>query len=103
MTTMVSVLRRSFVAAAVAAIASTGAAAQTVEQFYSGRQITMVISAAPGGGYDAAARIIAQHMPKYIPGNPTIVTKNMPGAGGVRAISYLYSEAPKDGATIGAT
>jgi tripartite-type tricarboxylate transporter receptor subunit TctC len=103
MTTMDSVLRRSFVAATVAAIACTGAAAQSVEEFYSGRQITMVISAAPGGGYDAAARIIAQHMPKYIPGNPTIVTKNMPGAGGVRAISYLYSEAPKDGATIGAT
>jgi tripartite-type tricarboxylate transporter receptor subunit TctC len=53
-----------------------------------------------GGGYDVYARLLARHLGQYIPGNPTVVTQNMPGAGGLRAVNYLYNTAPKDGTAI---
>src|SRR5262245_9770368 len=58
--------------------------AQSVADFYKGKNITQAISFPPGGGYDLYARILARHMGKHIPGNPTIVPQNMPGAGGLR-------------------
>jgi tripartite-type tricarboxylate transporter receptor subunit TctC len=69
--------------------------------FYSGKQITFVVSAAAGESYDTFARLIGQYLNKYLPGNPTIVTQNMPGAGGLVAANWLYNVAPKDGLTIG--
>jgi tripartite-type tricarboxylate transporter receptor subunit TctC len=62
--------------------------------------ITMVVSSAPGGGYDAISRVIAQYLPNHLPNNPTIVVKNMPGAGGLLATNYMFNIAPKDGSTI---
>src|SRR5262245_28587851 len=70
--------------------------------FYAGKTIDLVIGGDVGGGYDIYARAIARHLNRFIPGNPTIVPKNQPGAGSGRAASVLYSVAPKDGLVIGA-
>jgi tripartite-type tricarboxylate transporter receptor subunit TctC len=76
------------------------AAAQPVEEFYRGKTVTLVISAGVGEGFDTNARLIARHLAKHIPGNPTIVPKNMPGAGHVLAANYMATEAPRDGTVI---
>jgi tripartite-type tricarboxylate transporter receptor subunit TctC len=83
------------------ASASSTSAENAVEDFYRGRQINLIIGYGPGGGYDLTARALAHHMGRYLPGNPTIVPQNMPGAGSMRAVNYLYSVAPKDGSTFG--
>ena len=71
--------------------------AQSVEEFYKGKSITLAIGFTPGGGYDLYARHLARHMGKHIPGRPTIVPQNMAGAGSLRAANFIYSAAPKDG------
>jgi tripartite-type tricarboxylate transporter receptor subunit TctC len=81
-------------------IALSGAAFAQAD-FYKDKTIELIISTGVGGGLDANARMVARHLPKHIPGNPTIVAKNMPGAGHVRAANYIYNTAPKDGTTIG--
>src|SRR5260370_4930905 len=86
--------------AAVAWPAST--LAQTVEEFYRGKSITMLVGGGAGGGYDTYARIFARHLSRHIPGNPNIIAKNMPAAAGLAAASTLYSAADKDGSTIAA-
>ena len=63
--------------------------------YYQGKIITLICSAAPGGGYDTPARLMAKYLPKYIPGKPTVIVQNMPGAGGVVAANYLFSKAEK--------
>jgi tripartite-type tricarboxylate transporter receptor subunit TctC len=89
-------------AAAVAFIcAGTQTQAQTVSDFYRGRTVNLVIGYAPGGGYDLYARTLARHISRHIPGNPTIVVQNMPGAGSIKAANYLYTIAPKDGSAFG--
>jgi tripartite-type tricarboxylate transporter receptor subunit TctC len=81
-------------------IALTGSASAQTD-FYKGKTIELIISTGVGGGLDTNARMVARYLPKHIPGNPTIVAKNMPGAGHVRAANYIYNQAPKDGTTIG--
>jgi tripartite-type tricarboxylate transporter receptor subunit TctC len=81
--------------------ASAAQAADPVADFYSGKSVQLVIGYAPGGGYDIYARALARHMGRHIPGNPTIVVQNMPGAGSIKAANYLYNLAPKDGTTFG--
>jgi tripartite-type tricarboxylate transporter receptor subunit TctC len=75
--------------------------AQSVESFYRGRTVTIVVGYSVGGGYDILGRVLARHLGKHIPGNPSVVVQNMPGAGSLRAANYLYNAAPKDGATLG--
>jgi tripartite-type tricarboxylate transporter receptor subunit TctC len=75
--------------------------AGAADTFYQGKTITLVIAFSPGGGYDLYARLLARYMGKYIPGNPTIVPQNMPGAGTLKAAKYLYEIAPKDGTVFG--
>ncbi len=88
--------------AAVLLLALTRPApAQSVEDFYRGHTLTMLISYSVGGGYDLYARVLAKYLGRHIPGNPTVVPENMPGAGGLRASNYLYTAAPKDGSVIG--
>ncbi len=82
-------------------ISATPAQAQTPAEFYKGRTIEIGISSTVGGGYDAHARMLARHMGKYIPGNPTIVPKNIEGAGGLRLANLLYNTAPRDGTSFG--
>ena len=88
--------------ASLASLVFAGAArADAVSDFYHGKQITLIVGYGPGGGYDVYARLLAQYMPKHIPGNPTIVVQNMPGAGSLRAANYIYNAAPKDGLFFG--
>src|SRR5207244_4518964 len=75
-------------------------AQHSVEGFYRSRQVNLIVGYGPGGGYDIVARLVARHLARYIPGNPSIVVQNMPGAGSMRAVNYLYSIAPKDGTTF---
>jgi tripartite-type tricarboxylate transporter receptor subunit TctC len=78
------------------------AAAEEGENFYKGKTLTIAVGFGPGGGYDLYARLLASHMGKYIPGEPSIVVQNMPGAGSVRAANYVFMSAPKDGTVIAA-
>jgi tripartite-type tricarboxylate transporter receptor subunit TctC len=74
---------------------------QAAEDFYKGKQITIICSGA--GVYEAYARAVAKHMPRHIPGNPTIIVQMMQGASGLTAANHLYNQAPKDGTVIAAT
>jgi tripartite-type tricarboxylate transporter receptor subunit TctC len=69
--------------------------------YYEGKTLTIVVGYKPGGGYDSYARLIAKHLPKYLPGNPTIVIQNMPGANSIIGANHLYGVAKPDGLTIG--
>ena len=75
--------------------------AQSVEEFYKGKTINLLIGFSVGGGYDLYARHLARFMGRHIPGKPTIIPQNMAGAGSLRAASFLFSAAPKDGTVIG--
>jgi tripartite-type tricarboxylate transporter receptor subunit TctC len=77
------------------------AGAQSVEEFYNGKTISLSIGFDTGGGYDIYGRLLSRHMGKYIPGRPAIVVQNMPGAGSLRAAQHLFSLAPKDGTALG--
>ena len=79
----------------------SSASAQEAEEFYRNKQVNFIVSSDVGGGFDTYARLIARRMPSHMPGKPTIVVQNMPGAGGTRAANFIYSIAPKDGTTIG--
>src|SRR5438105_2485374 len=70
------------------------------DDFYRGKTISIIIPIGPGGAYDAYARLVSRHLGKHIPGNPTIIARNMPGAGGVIASNHLYNVAPRDGTTL---
>ena len=87
--------------AVVAAIAAIPAHAATAADFYRGRTIQVLVGFGPGGGYDLYARTLARFMGKHIPGNPTMLPQNMPGAGSLKAMNYIYNVAPKDGTVIG--
>jgi len=76
------------------------AAAQSVANFYSGKSINLLIGFTAGGGYDLYGRTLARYMGRYVPGNPNIVPQNMPGAGSLKVVNYLYNAAPKDGTAI---
>ena len=87
-------IARSAIAACVAlAGLLVPAAAQSVEEFYKGRTVTLVISFGAGGLNDIAGRLVAQHLPRFIPGHPRIIAQNMPGAGGLVAANHLYNAA----------
>src|SRR5258708_12539439 len=83
------------------ALAAPDARADAVADFYRGKLIKVVVGFASGGGYDVYARLLARHLGKYIPGNPSLVVQNMVGAGGLRAANFVYSPAPHDGTTPG--
>jgi tripartite-type tricarboxylate transporter receptor subunit TctC len=70
------------------------------DEFFKGKTINFVIATAPGGGYDTYSRLIARHIGRFLPGQPSVVAQNMPGAAGIRAANYLYNVAPKDGTVI---
>lgn len=78
------------------------APADELSDFYSGNRVTIIVPTSAGGGYDLPARVLARHIGRHIPGNPTIVVQNMPGAGGKRAINHVHNAAPRDGTIISA-
>jgi tripartite-type tricarboxylate transporter receptor subunit TctC len=101
-----SILRRGGLlrlATATLLVVAAGAvrAQSQVETFYRGRQIALIVGYGPGGGYDLAGRLLARHIGRFIPGNPSVAVQNMVGAGSLRAANFLYGAAPKDGATFG--
>ncbi len=77
-------------------------AASPAAPYYEGKVIRMISGSEPGGNYDRMARLLARHLPKYIPGKPTIIIENMPGAGSLIAANHVYNKAAADGLTIGA-
>ena len=85
--------------AVVIALGNTNASAQ--DNFYRGKTVRVIVGASAGGGYDTYSRTIARHMGKHIPGNPTLVVDNMPGAGFLISANYMYKIAKPDGLTIG--
>ena len=97
---------RSLVAGCVAFVllstAPDAARADAVEDFYKGRQVNLIVGSGTGGGYDSYARLVARHIGRHIPGAPSVVVQNMPGAGSLNMTNFVYNVAPKDGATLGA-
>lgn len=81
-------------------LAADPARAELVANFYRGKTVTLIVASGTGG-YDFFARALAKHMGRYIPGNPTLIVQNMPGAGGARMVNYVYNVAPRDGTVLG--
>jgi len=95
---MTNLIMRVFV---ILALSQSAAVAQPAAQFYAGRTVTILVGSGAGGTTDTSARVIGQHLGKFIPGNPTVVVVNMPGGGSVTLTNYIYRSAPKDGTTLG--
>ncbi|HWO40627.1 MAG TPA: hypothetical protein VNO43_02355, partial [Candidatus Eisenbacteria bacterium] len=74
---------------------------KAVADFYRGKSIRIIVGFSPGGGYDQYSRLIARHVGKYIPGNPSVIVENMAGAGSIIAANHVFNAAPKDATVIG--
>lgn len=97
---MPSILGRA--AALAIFLSSASAFADPVVDFYRSKEVSLFVGSAPGGGYDTTARLVARHYTKHIPGNPTILVRNMPGAGSLNMTNHVANIAAKDGTAIGA-
>src|SRR5882762_8009691 len=98
-----TILRRTAILSCqlcLGALAAQPAAAQSVEQFYRGRTVTLLVGTAPGGINDISARVTARHLARFIPGHPTIVVQTMPGAGGLVTANRIYHTAEKDDSVL---
>ncbi len=82
-------------------IASDASAQPSVEEFYKGKTVTILIGHPPGGSYDLYARLAVSHIGKYIPGHPSVQLQSRPGGGGLVAAAWFYANAPRDGTTMG--
>ena len=87
---------------AVAAVAVTRPLAQSPAEFFKDKTVTFYVGLSAGGGYDVNARLVAKHIGKYIPGNPQVIVRNMPGGGGLVMTNYVANVSAKDGLHIGA-
>ena len=94
-------MQRTFAAVLAIAFFVAPAAADPVEDFYKGKQLRIITGAAAGDGYDLWSRMLARHLGRFIPGRPSIIVQNMPGAGTVIAANHVFNAAPKDGTVIG--
>jgi len=92
--------RWSPIVAALLVIGSAAAAAAPADDFYSGKTISFVVGGSAGGGYDTLGRAIGRYIGRHIPGNPAVVVQNMPGAGGLVSMDYLFRTAARDGTVI---
>ena len=98
---MKQISRHWLIAAAVAAIvAAMIPRPASAEESFAGKTVTVYVPVSPGGGYDTYARLVARHLGKHLPGAPTVIVKNMPGAGGIVLSGHLFTTAPKDGTEI---
>ena len=93
-------LRQTFPIALALACAPVGSA-RAESSFFDGKTISLVVASPPGGGYDTLARVLAVYLPAHVAGHPKVVVQNMPGAGGITEMNYLYTTAPRDGTVIG--
>ena len=96
-------IRPILAGAMMAALPLGMAQADAISDFYKGKSVSIYVGYSAGGGYDTYARLLARHLGKQIPGNPTVVVQNMPGAGSARMVNWLYNVAPKDGTALGAS
>jgi tripartite-type tricarboxylate transporter receptor subunit TctC len=87
--------------ATIAALSLVAIPQAPADDFYKGKTLTFVVGFSAGGGFDTYARLVARHIAKHIPGNPTVVVENKTGAGSLIAANYIYNQAPKDGTVIG--
>jgi tripartite-type tricarboxylate transporter receptor subunit TctC len=94
-------ITRGLFAVGLLASCAGAARADAVSDFYKGKTVTVIVGYSAGGGYDLYARALARHMGRHIPGQPTLVVNNMPGAGSVAAANYIYGVAAKDGTVFG--
>src|SRR5438552_9446287 len=94
-------LHKAALTCALAVVAADTPRAQPAEQFFARKTISIFIGYAAGGSYDLYGRMVARHLGKHIPGQPTVVAQNMPGAGSLKAANYIYEVAPKDGTALG--
>jgi tripartite-type tricarboxylate transporter receptor subunit TctC len=94
-------LRAALCVGLIAGMMGGPAGAQNAADFYGGRQITLMVGASPGGGYDAIGRAVARHLGQHIPGHPTIVVENTPGGGSISMSNRIYRQAPQDGTILG--
>ncbi len=94
-------MRRALLTVSLALCLCSAVRADPIADFYKGRSISWILSTGAGGGYASYAQAFAPYFGAHIPGHPNIVIQNMPGGGGIRAMLYLYSVAPKDGTTLG--
>jgi tripartite-type tricarboxylate transporter receptor subunit TctC len=92
---------RAAISLAAAMLSAVPTQAEPIADFYRGKTLRMLIGYGPGGGYDIYGRLVAEFLPRHLPGHPTIVTQNMPGAGSFVAAKYLYDVAPRDGTVFG--
>jgi tripartite-type tricarboxylate transporter receptor subunit TctC len=74
---------------------------KSVAEFYRGKTVRIIVGFSAGGGYDQYSRLIARHLSRYIPGNPSVIVENMPGVGSIIAANHLYNASPKDGTVVG--
>jgi tripartite-type tricarboxylate transporter receptor subunit TctC len=88
-------------AALLIALGAAPLSAQPVEQAFAGRTITIYVGYTAGGSYDLYGRLVSRHLGRHLPGHPTVVVQNMPGAGSLKAANYLYEVAPRDGTALG--
>ncbi|MFN3892293.1 MAG: Bug family tripartite tricarboxylate transporter substrate binding protein [Beijerinckiaceae bacterium] len=98
---MVRLAKAACLVIAGMALAGPVAAQTAVSDFYKGRTVAIIVGFPPGGGYDVYARVLSRHIGRHIPGSPTIVVQNMPGAGSLNLANHIYSVAPKDGSVLG--
>jgi tripartite-type tricarboxylate transporter receptor subunit TctC len=89
------------VAGLASLLAMSPAAGEPPADFYRGKNVSFIIGSGQAGVYDLGGRLMARHLARFIPGNPTLVPQNMPGASSLRAASYIYSAAPRDGTVLG--
>jgi len=81
--------------------AAPASAAESVADFYKGKQIRVIVGSDAGGGYDVYARLMARHLGRFIPGEPSFIVQNQPGAGSIAAANAVYVTLPQDGTVIG--
>lgn len=96
-----AITRRALAGTLIAGASVVGATADPVADFYRGKTVNVYIGVGAGGEYDIQARLVARHIGKHIPGNPSVVAQNMTGAGGLKMTNFLYAVAPRDGTSIG--
>ncbi len=94
---------RGFIAGCLVTLINpcVGAAADSVEEFYRGKTLTIMVGSTPGGGYDADARMVARNIGRHIPGNPTVIVQNVPGGRGMTSVNSLYNLVKRDGTFMG--
>jgi tripartite-type tricarboxylate transporter receptor subunit TctC len=99
---MVSTLRSLLAAGLMAFAPLAGAGAETVEEFYKKTPLSVYVGSGAGGGFDEIARVFSVHFARHLPGQPSVIIKNMPGAGGLLNVNFMYAQAPRDGSAIAA-